>query len=110
MALRLRQQRLITVSCHPTVPRADTSGGFGVVEQSSPSWFTFKAVLLPPQRRVTRGVAGVRLATVWAVIPEGFPAVHERDNLYFPDDARAYTVTALKRYPRHMALNVELLQ
>jgi len=110
MALRLRQQRLISVSCHPTAPRADTTGGFGLVERAQSHWFTFKGILLPPQRRVTRSLAGVRLATVWSLVCEGFPPVRERDNLYLPGDARAYTVTALKRYPRHLALNLELLQ
>ena len=57
--------------------------------------FSFMAHIVPPQRRVTRTASGVRLAVMWSVIPQGFPAVHEQDNLYFPDDARAYSVTAI---------------
>lgn len=108
--LRLRRRRLVTIRCRPTGPVVDATGGIGRLQFTSEHTFSFLGLIVPPQRRVARTASGVRLAVMWSVIPQGFPAVHEQDNLYFPDDARAYSVTAIKRYPRHMVLNVEVLQ
>lgn len=107
--LRLSQRRLLSVSCVPTRTVTDTTGGVGR-EKLPEAAFSFRALLLPPQRRITRTPSGVRLATTWTLIPENIPAALEQDYIYFPGDARPYVITALKRYPRHLAYNLELVQ
>ena len=109
MAWRLRKARLVQVTCRPTAPIPDPTGGIARIKLAEEAAFAFKGLLLPPQRRVTRSVSGVRLATVWSLIPQGFPAVKEQDYLYFPGDTSTYIVTSVKRYPRHLAFNLELL-
>lgn len=81
-----------------------------MVEEMSENRFLFNAVRLPPQRRVARAIAGVRMSTVWRLIVQGFPPVQERYNVYFEGDFRAYVVTAVRVLPRHMELDLELLQ
>lgn len=108
--LRLRSRRFVTVTCHPTDSVVDETGGIGRLEYSFSHWFSFLGLLLQPQRRVTRTAAGIRLAVTWALIPRGDPGVKEQDHLYFAGDTRAYVVTAIKKYPRHLAYNLELRQ
>lgn len=107
--LRFSQRRLLTASCVPTQTLTDATGGVGRVENAAAA-FSFRALLLPPQRRVTRTASGIRMATTWVLLPQGFPAVNEQDYVYFPGDARPYVITAVKRYPRHLAYNLELVQ
>ena len=102
------QRRLVTVTRIATGPVADATGGIGRLQFFGST--SFQAVLLPPQRRVTRTVAGIRLAVTWTLIPRGKPEVFEQDNLYFPGDPKAYVVTAIKQYPRHLEYNLELKQ
>lgn len=109
MAWRLRKAQLLQVTCRPTAPVPDATGGIARIKLAQSNAFSFKGLLLPPQRRVTRSVSGVRLATVWTLIPQGFPEVLEQFYLYFPDDPSTYVVTSVKRYPRHLAFNLELL-
>lgn len=105
--LRLRKGRLREVVCLPTEAFSDTTGGIGRV--ITDGGFTFKAILLPPRRSIARTVSGVRLALTWTLLPEGTPACREQDRLVFSGDARMFTITAIKRYPRCLAYHLELL-
>lgn len=108
MALRLRSRQLLNCTgCH-TVPVVDTTGGIGRLEMAAT--FSFWATLLPPQRRVARSMSGIRLAVTWILLPSGDPGLHEQDHVYFPGDSRAYVITSIKKYPRHLAYNIELKQ
>lgn len=108
MSLRLRKGRLVSVVHKKTAPYTGASGSLYRLEFFDSD--TFQGLLLPPQRRVTRTAAGVRLAVTWALIPQGNPDVSEFDHLYFPDDPRAFVVTAIRRYPRHLRYDLELKQ
>ncbi len=105
--LRLLKSRQILVTCLPTNSVQDTTGGVGRLPAGSP--FTFKGTLLPPRRSLARTVSGVRLAVTWTLLPQGMPPVKEQDRLMFSGDERVFLITALKRYPRHLALSLELL-
>ena len=105
---RLSRRRLITVTRIATGPVLDFTGGIGRLQYYGST--TFQGLLLPPQRRVTRTLSGIRLAVTWTLIPQGNPVVLEQDNLYFPGDTKAYVVTAIKKYPRHTEFNLELKQ
>jgi hypothetical protein len=105
--LRLRQRRLLFITCAPTVPVQDVTGGISRLEKQAPYRFNFLGILLPPQRRVTRTAGGVRLAVTWQVLADGFPEVKEQDHLYFPNDNRTYVVTAIRRGTRFLSFTVE---
>lgn len=110
MSLRLVSRHLVSITCRPTAAVVDSTGGIARLQKTSAYSFTFLGVILPPRRRVTRAVSGVRLATLWSVIAQGSPGVKEQDRLYFPGDNRVYSVTAIKRYPRHTVYDLEVLQ
>jgi len=103
----LRRRRLISVRCDKTAQLSDTTGG--VYRLKTAESITFSAVLLPPRRRIVRTLSGIRLAVTWTVIPDTFPNVSQKDYLYLPDDTRAYLVTGLRSFPRHMEIDLELL-
>jgi len=95
MSLRLRKGRLVSVVHKKTAPYTGASGSLYRLEFFNSD--TFQGLLLPPQRS-------------WALIPQGNPDVSEFDHLYFPDDPRAFVVTAIRRYPRHLRYDLELKQ
>lgn len=103
----LRRRRLLSVHCDKTAQLADPTGG--VYRLKTAVHFDFPALLLPPRRRIVRTLSGFRLSTTWTVIPDGFPDVSQKDYLYLPGDARAYLVTGLRSYPRHMEIDLEIL-
>ncbi len=103
----LRRRRLISVRCDKTAQLADATGG--VYRLKTVESITFSAVLLPPRRRIVRTLSGIRLAVTWTVIPDTFPNVSQKDYLYLPGDLRAYLVTGLRSFPRHMEIDLELL-
>lgn len=105
--MRLRQNRLVFITCAPTAPVPDSTGGIARLEMEPSRRFQFLGVLLPPQRRVTRTAGGVRLAVTWQVLPDGSPPVREQDHLYFPGDTRAYVVTAIKQGARCQSYSLE---
>lgn len=101
------RRRLLPLRCEKTAQLTDLTGG--VYRLKTAESLTFSALLLPPRRRIVRALSGVRLAVTWTIIPEGSPDVSQKDILYLPGDARAYLVTGLRRYPRHMEIDLELL-
>lgn len=105
--LRLMARRLISVTCLPTAPVTDTTGGIGRSAASPP--FTFLGSLQPPKRSLARTVSGVRPAVTWTLLPQGKPLCREQDRLMFQNDERVYVITAIRRYPRHLAYLIEAL-
>lgn len=105
--MRPRRRSLVKVSCLPTEPVTQVSGGVSRTVTSA-AIFDFWGVILPPRRRLVRSVSGIRLSSVWTVIPQGSPAVRVDDYLRFPGDTRNYTVTALRAFPRHTEYDVEV--
>jgi len=105
--VRPRRRALVKITCRPTEPATQASGGVSRVVVSA-AVFDFYGVILPPRRRLVLSVSGIRLSAVWTVIPQGVPAVRVDDYLRFPGDARDYTITALRAFPRHTEFDVEV--
>lgn len=106
--MRPRASSLKRVTCAKTAAYVDATGGIARLETTER--FSFWALRLPPQKRVTRTPAGIRLAITWKLIPQGTPEVAARDHLYFEEDPRTFVVTAVQVYPRHLAYHLELSQ
>lgn len=105
--MRPRRRALVKITCLPTEPVTQVSGGVSRTVITS-AVFDFYGVIMPPRRRLVRSVSGIRLSSVWTVIPQGDPAVRVDDYLRFPGDTRDYTVTALRAFPRHTEYDVEV--
>ncbi len=104
---RLCKSRQALFTCLPTQPVKDSTGGIGCLITGER--FTFYGSLLPPKRSVTRTVSGVRLALTWTLLPQGRPRCQEQDRLLLEGEGRVFLITAIKRYPRHLEYNLELL-
>ncbi len=103
----LRRRRLISVHCDKTAQLSDATGG--VYRLKTAVDVDFSAVLLPPRRRIVRTLSGIRLAVTWTLIPDGFPDIDQKDLITLPGDLRAFIVTGLRSFPRHMEIDLELL-
>lgn len=105
--MRFLRRRLRQATCRPTTEYLDASGSAGRVMQPMESSFSFQGVLLAPQRRITRVAGGVRLATTWLFVPEGWPATRELDYLFLVGEPRGFVVTAIRSFPRHLEYTLE---
>ena len=100
-----RLQRFV---CEKTVAKTDDIGG--VFRQESGDSLPFWGLLLPPKKQIARAENGVRLAMTWQVLALGFPDIKEGDWVRLEDQPPRFVVTGLKRWPRHLCLNLERLE
>lgn len=106
--MRLRVRTLTSLTAAHTASVTDDSGG--VSRQESGEAFTLRAALRPPKRRLLRTLSGMRVAQVWILLCGKDAALMMHDLVNLQGDARTFLVTALRRYPRHIEADLELLQ
>ena len=106
--MRLRVRTLTSLTAAHTASMTDDSGG--VSRQVIGEAFTLRAALWPPKRRLVRTLSGMRVAQVWTLLCEQDAALMMHDRVTLQGDARTFLVTALRRFPRHLEADLELLQ
>lgn len=101
----LLHRRQSSMTCHKTAAQKDQTGG--IARQETGESFPFRGLLLPPKKRVVRAENGVRLAMTWQVLVQGLQDIAEEDLVRQEGSARVFVVTACRRWPRHLSLDLE---